>query len=167
MEVQLLQVGQRMGPHSRPQEIRLISLGHMDLISDIKLIRTDTTLDLSQKAEKVCQMERHESPLGTHVVVGHKKKQGGCGFFCWRTRANHRQRFLQGCPVMEVELVKRNGGWCASAANPPLPKILLCARGTSPLALPGHKAKCKAKHPNSRTACLITAATQPGMLQDL
>ncbi|KFK40416.1 hypothetical protein AALP_AA3G371000 [Arabis alpina] len=30
----------------------LISCGPMDHISDIKLIRTDTTLDLSQKAEK-------------------------------------------------------------------------------------------------------------------
>ena len=26
----------------------------MDTVSEIKLIRTDTTLDLSQKAEKVC-----------------------------------------------------------------------------------------------------------------
>jgi hypothetical protein len=32
--------------------IRLISCGSMSLVSDIKLIRTDTTLDLSQKAEK-------------------------------------------------------------------------------------------------------------------
>ncbi|KFK44958.1 hypothetical protein AALP_AA1G325700 [Arabis alpina] len=30
----------------------LISCGPIDHISDIKLIRTDTTLDLSQKAEK-------------------------------------------------------------------------------------------------------------------
>ncbi|KAF8107901.1 hypothetical protein N665_0116s0106 [Sinapis alba] len=35
-----------------PQKIELISCGPMDHISDIKLIRTDTTLDLSQKAEK-------------------------------------------------------------------------------------------------------------------
>ena len=37
---------------STPQEINLISCGPMAHISDIKLIRTDTTLDLSQKAEK-------------------------------------------------------------------------------------------------------------------
>ena len=37
---------------SPPQEINLISCGPMVHISDIKLIRTDTTLDLSQKAEK-------------------------------------------------------------------------------------------------------------------
>ncbi|KAL1372929.1 hypothetical protein AAHE18_01G238000 [Arachis hypogaea] len=35
-----------------PQKINLISCGPMAHISDIKLIRTDTTLDLSQKAEK-------------------------------------------------------------------------------------------------------------------
>ena len=39
-----------MDPH--PRKIRLISWGSMSLVSDIKLIRTDTTLDLSQKAEK-------------------------------------------------------------------------------------------------------------------
>ena len=37
---------------SSPQEINLISCEPMTHISDIKLIRTDTTLDLSQKAEK-------------------------------------------------------------------------------------------------------------------
>ncbi|WCJ23878.1 vacuolar ATP synthase catalytic subunit-related / V-ATPase-related / vacuolar proton pump-related [Euphorbia peplus] len=35
-----------------PRKIRLISCSPMGYISDIKLIRTDTTLDLSQKAEK-------------------------------------------------------------------------------------------------------------------
>ncbi|KAL8521329.1 hypothetical protein ACS0TY_011744 [Phlomoides rotata] len=34
------------------KKINLISCGHLTHISDIKLIRTDTTLDLSQKAEK-------------------------------------------------------------------------------------------------------------------
>ena len=34
------------------KEINLISCGSMTHVSDIKLIRTDTTLDLSQKAEK-------------------------------------------------------------------------------------------------------------------
>ncbi|GLJ20552.1 hypothetical protein SUGI_0373910 [Cryptomeria japonica] len=36
-----------------PKEINLISCGSLNHVSDIKLIRTDTTLDLSQKAEKV------------------------------------------------------------------------------------------------------------------
>ncbi len=35
-----------------PGKIRLISWSSMSLVSDIKLIRTDTTIDLSQKAEK-------------------------------------------------------------------------------------------------------------------
>ncbi|KAL5737041.1 hypothetical protein ACOSQ2_031829 [Xanthoceras sorbifolium] len=35
-----------------PQKINLILCGPLAHISDIKLIRTDTTLDLSQKAEK-------------------------------------------------------------------------------------------------------------------
>ena len=39
-----------MGPH--PRKINLISCGPLAHVSDIKLIRTDTTLDLSQKAEK-------------------------------------------------------------------------------------------------------------------
>mgnify|MGYP004703368643 CR=1 FL=1 len=37
---------------SPPEKIKLISCGPMAHVSDIKLIRTDTTLDLSQKAEK-------------------------------------------------------------------------------------------------------------------
>ncbi|TYH48632.1 hypothetical protein ES332_D10G080300v1 [Gossypium tomentosum] len=37
---------------SPPKNIDLISCGSMIHVSDIKLIRTDTALDLSQKAEK-------------------------------------------------------------------------------------------------------------------
>ncbi|KAH7514339.1 hypothetical protein FEM48_Zijuj11G0078400 [Ziziphus jujuba var. spinosa] len=37
---------------SSPRKINLISCGSLTRVSDIKLIRTDTTLDLSQKAEK-------------------------------------------------------------------------------------------------------------------
>ena len=37
---------------SPPGKINLISCGPLGHVSDIKLIRTDTTLDLSQKAEK-------------------------------------------------------------------------------------------------------------------
>ncbi|KAL5803576.1 hypothetical protein ACOSQ4_031881 [Xanthoceras sorbifolium] len=44
-----------MGPP--PQKINLISYEPLAHISDIKLIRTDTTLDLSQKAEKVVRLE--------------------------------------------------------------------------------------------------------------
>ena len=33
----------------------------MTIVSEIKLIRTDTTLDLSQKAEKVCLMMEMDS----------------------------------------------------------------------------------------------------------
>ncbi|KAK7343010.1 hypothetical protein VNO80_25971 [Phaseolus coccineus] len=40
-----------------PQKINLISCESMIHISDIKLIRTDTTLDLSQKAEKDLEKE--------------------------------------------------------------------------------------------------------------
>ncbi|KAB2092815.1 hypothetical protein ES319_A02G056400v1 [Gossypium barbadense] len=39
-----------MDPPTR--KINLISCDPMDHVSDIKLIRTDTTIDLSQKAEK-------------------------------------------------------------------------------------------------------------------
>jgi len=39
-----------MGPH--PRKINFISCGPLIHVSNIKLIRTDTTLDLSQKAEK-------------------------------------------------------------------------------------------------------------------
>ncbi|TYI92417.1 hypothetical protein E1A91_D02G069200v1 [Gossypium mustelinum] len=38
--------------YSPTQKINLRSCDPMDHVSDIKLIRTDTTLDLSQKAEK-------------------------------------------------------------------------------------------------------------------
>ncbi|KAB2605589.1 hypothetical protein D8674_005306, partial [Pyrus ussuriensis x Pyrus communis] len=37
---------------SLPKKINLISCEPLVHVSDIKLIRTDTTLDLSQKAEK-------------------------------------------------------------------------------------------------------------------
>ncbi|KAF8104288.1 hypothetical protein N665_0175s0017 [Sinapis alba] len=47
-----------------PQKIELISCGPMAHISDIKLIRTDTTLDLSQKAEKDTQYDV-ESPVSS------------------------------------------------------------------------------------------------------
>ncbi len=51
-----------------PRKIRLISWGSMSLVSDIKLIRTDTTLDLSQKAEKGMKMESSEKGLYTKFI---------------------------------------------------------------------------------------------------
>ncbi|KAL5803578.1 hypothetical protein ACOSQ4_031883 [Xanthoceras sorbifolium] len=56
-----------MGPP--PQKINLISYGPLIHISYIKLIRTDTTLDLSQKAEKV---------LGSCYSLYHVYKFVGC-----------------------------------------------------------------------------------------
>ncbi len=47
----------------------------MSSVSDIKLIRTDTTLDLSQKAEKRCRLTRfpHQRfALGPQFHVGKK-----------------------------------------------------------------------------------------------
>ncbi|KAG8660302.1 hypothetical protein MANES_02G142350v8 [Manihot esculenta] len=38
--------------NAKEEKINLISCGPLAHVSDIKLIRTDTTLDLSQKAEK-------------------------------------------------------------------------------------------------------------------
>ncbi len=50
---------------SPPRKIRLISWGSMSLVSDIKLIRTDTTLDLSQKAEKGMNLNLNPQRLYT------------------------------------------------------------------------------------------------------
>ena len=57
--------------HSAPgQKIRLISCGTMSHVSDIKLIRTDTTLDLSQKAEKgMPELSRMHKVIIEGVVV--------------------------------------------------------------------------------------------------
>ncbi len=40
----------------------------MSLVSDIKLIRTDTTLDLSQKAEKGMKLESFDRVLYTLLL---------------------------------------------------------------------------------------------------
>ena len=53
---------------SPPQEINLISCEPMAHISDIKLIRTDTTLDLSQKAEKGMLCSSSDFPFYTSVL---------------------------------------------------------------------------------------------------
>ncbi|KAG5253890.1 Vacuolar ATP synthase catalytic-related / V-ATPase-related [Salix suchowensis] len=54
---------------SPPRKINLISCGPMAHVSDIKLIRTDTTLDLSQKAEKASVL----TPTFTSYDVGYQK----------------------------------------------------------------------------------------------
>ncbi|KAG5054714.1 hypothetical protein JHK85_007224 [Glycine max] len=51
-----------------PQKINLISCEPMVHISNIKLIRTDTTLDLSQKAKKGAA--RTQVPSTTNYDVG-------------------------------------------------------------------------------------------------
>ncbi|TYH82636.1 hypothetical protein ES332_D02G075400v1, partial [Gossypium tomentosum] len=48
---------------SPTRKINLISCDPIDHVSDIKLIRTDTTLDLGQKAEKA----RKELPTGAPI----------------------------------------------------------------------------------------------------
>ena len=59
---------------------------------------------------------------------------------------------------------KRNGGLTRKRISPPLPKIQLCASPHWGPALPSRHTKCKVQQPDSRTACVITVATQPGML---
>ncbi|MED6137495.1 hypothetical protein PIB30_065535 [Stylosanthes scabra] len=45
-------------------------------ISDIKLIRTDTTLDLSQKAEKAIQSHTPQADYSTHLSPNTVNKSG-------------------------------------------------------------------------------------------
>ena len=56
--------------------------GANDPVSDVKLIRTDTTLDLSQKAEKVCfrmlrVRDSNSTPIGKllYGILGFVKKK--------------------------------------------------------------------------------------------
>ena len=60
------------------REIELISNYAMHRVSEIKLIRTDTTLDLSQKAEKVCFSSRIVEPEGItkKYLVGKRLRAG-------------------------------------------------------------------------------------------
>ena len=65
--------------HSAPgQKIRLISCGTMSHVSDIKLIRTDTTLDLSQKAEKGILNHRSDSILFGSPTLIARAHYGTC-----------------------------------------------------------------------------------------
>ena len=59
---------------------------------------------------------------------------------------------------------KKNGGSTRKRIFPPLPKIQLCAGPHWGPALRGRREKCKSQQPHSRTACVITVTTQPGML---
>ncbi|TYI38914.1 hypothetical protein ES332_A02G062600v1, partial [Gossypium tomentosum] len=71
-------------------KINLISCDLMDHVSDIKLIRTDTTLDLSQKAEKAIKdpgtgaVIKSEAFLNT-LILGHLEVDA-------RTKAQSHQR---------------------------------------------------------------------------
>ena len=62
-------------------------------------------------------------------------------------------------------LDEKDGGSTRKRISPPLPKILLCADPHWEPALLSRRKKCKLQQPNSRTACVITVATQPGMLR--
>ncbi|KAK8502016.1 hypothetical protein V6N12_003365, partial [Hibiscus sabdariffa] len=55
-----------------PQKINLISCEPMTHVSDIKLIRTDTTLDLSQKAEKA------QPPPAPPMLLAKRSLYGAC-----------------------------------------------------------------------------------------
>ena len=59
------------------QKIRLISYGSMNHVSDIKLKRTDTTLDLSQKAEKGMHPPRHRGAHANCLAMANEQIMGG------------------------------------------------------------------------------------------
>ncbi|KAK7367828.1 hypothetical protein VNO80_09846 [Phaseolus coccineus] len=61
-----------------PQKINLISCEPIVHISDIKLIRTDTTLDLSQKAEKVHISDIKLIRTDTTLDLSQKAEKGPC-----------------------------------------------------------------------------------------
>ncbi|KAG8643542.1 hypothetical protein MANES_11G047250v8, partial [Manihot esculenta] len=63
-----------------PRKINLISCEPMAHVSDIKLIRTDTTLDLSQKAEKgMLNKKSHASFYApTHANLSSYKPMWDC-----------------------------------------------------------------------------------------
>ncbi|KAG6664520.1 hypothetical protein CIPAW_02G098700 [Carya illinoinensis] len=54
-----------------PKKINLISCDPMGHVSDIKLIRTDTTLDLSQKAEKGMSFLSNNCSAPPHLPKNH------------------------------------------------------------------------------------------------
>ncbi len=68
---------------SSPRKIRLISWGSMSLVSDIKLIRTDTTLDLSQKAEK--GMKERMKGKGLYSIPQYQR----IGQWIWVNKKSH------------------------------------------------------------------------------
>ena len=61
-------------------------------------------------------------------------------------------------------VLRRKVGRCASAASPPLPKIMLCVGPQRMPTLPSHRRRCKRQQPDSGTTCLVMVAAQPGML---
>ncbi|KAK7359104.1 hypothetical protein VNO77_01050 [Canavalia gladiata] len=74
---------------SSPQKINLISCEPMVHVSDIKLIRTDTTLDLSQKAEKVTiKLEFIKA-----IVTAEEMQFSSEGSYCLHMLNNSSNRF--------------------------------------------------------------------------
>ena len=69
-----------------------------------------------------------------------------------------------GYRIMKLFGCRENGGSTRKRIFPPLPKIQLCAGPHWGPALRGRREKCKSQQPHSRTACVITVTTQPGML---
>ena len=61
---------------------------HVGHEQEIKLVRTDTTLDLSQKAEKVCSI-----PGELGGVMLHARQVQGYGFFKMSPREYVRRQF--------------------------------------------------------------------------
>ena len=159
-----------MGNPGPLQEISLISYPAVLDISEIKLIRTDTTLDLSQKAEKVCS---HWA--GRPAMVGPARVWGAGGKRGTRKGKNSPRLFARSDQRRPASILphsifqrsqKENGGSTRKRISPPLPKIVLCASPHWGPALLSRHTKCKVQQPNSRTACVITVSTQPGMLPD-
>ncbi|KAF9686217.1 hypothetical protein SADUNF_Sadunf03G0135700 [Salix dunnii] len=92
---------------SPPTKINLISCGLIVHVSDIKLIRTDTTLDLSQKAEKERSMSAEcyfyqrrgsRGKIALEPLENHEKSQRGSGSFDYDGRW-----LMPGTQVWELE----------------------------------------------------------------
>ena len=63
-----------------------------------------------------------------------------------------------------MNIVRKDGGSTRKRISPPLSKIQLYVDPHWGPTLPSRRKKCKSRQPSSRTAFVITVATQPGML---
>ena len=97
------------------------------------------------------------------------REKGLGGLFGTRSRISQRwgNAGIKSQPTQSAWEGKKDGGSTRKRISPPLPKIKLCADPHWGPALPGRCEKCKSQQPDSRTACVITVATQPGMLPSL